>query len=692
MATKKKLPVEAQGQAMMAKPGMEAPPPEVLMAMAQAQQGGEGANKVSMLEPLMGRTRGLVDYHNELRARMDAKDAAPQGIPGGAVEPDIIGRMPQEPMTEARLKEAEQVFLRYKAGKASVDDRIIKAQQWWKLRNWEQIEGERGTKGTQKRKSSTAWLWNCVVGKHADYMEAFPEPLFLARNPEDEAEAQHLSEIVPVVLAQNNFEETYSACGWQKTTEGTGVYGVFWDGQAMGGVGDVVVKKINALNIFPEPGVEDIQDSANVFLVQEVENDRLVQQYPQLEGKLGVNNTLVNSYQHDDNQRKENASLVFDWYYKKWVGPRQVLHYCKFVGLNVLYSSEEDPACAEAGYYADGEYPFVPDAMYPVADSIWGIGMIDVGKDTQADIDTISQALVTNAVVSATPRYVSRKDGGINEEELMDLSKAVVHANGNLGADSFTPVEVPQMPSNALNMYQAKIEELKFVTGNTDVQNGAVPTGVTSGVAIAALKEDAGRSSKDSNRSSYRAMKRLFMMVVERMRQFYKIERQFRIVGEEGKARYINYSNQRLMLQTQQGIDGLMTYRLPLFDVDVHVQRENAYTRMSLNDLATQFYQMGIFNPMMAPQALMMLSMMEFKGKETIVQKVQQGGMIAMLPQMMGGMGGGNLPAAGEKPMKPQATEEHATESGKKEEQRDAANTPATDRMRQRINEAVRPE
>lgn len=687
MEEKKKPPVEEQIKKSTARkrsepkkdaapmleqqPGLMAPPaPQMLMAMQQFQQRENDA----------------------INARMAEDEAnAPRPTNGSALAlHDPVRPEGRSTMTDARLKEAEQVFLRYRDGKSSVDQRIISAQQWWKLRNWEQIEAWRGTKGTQPRKSNTAWLWNCIVGKHADYMEAFPEPLFLARNPEDEAEAQHLSEIVPVILSQNDFEDTYSACGWQKCTEGTAVYGVFWDGQALNGIGDVVVRKINALNIFAEPGVEDIQDSANVFVVQEVDNDRLVQQYPQLEGRLGVNNTLVNQYQHDDNQRKPNASLVFDWYYKKWVGPRQVLHYCKYVGLDVLYASEEDPACAETGYYADGRYPFVVDAMYPMADSIWGIGMIDVGKDTQTDIDTISQALVTNAVVSATPRYVSRKDGGINEEELMDLSKAVVHANGNLGADSFTPVEVPEMPSNALNMYQAKIEELKFVTGNTDVQNGAVPTGVTSGVAIAALKEDAGRSSKDANRSSYRAMKRLFLMVVERMRQFYSIKRQFRIVGEGGAARYINYSNQRLMMQTQVGIDGAPAYRLPMFDVDVHVQRENAYTRMSLNDLATQFYQMGVFNPMMATPAMMMLSMMEFKGKETIVQKIQQQAMLASLaagPLPIQPGAGGN-----QQPVQPQATEDDATESGKQQEEADAANTPATDRMRQRVNEAVRPE
>jgi hypothetical protein len=129
------------------------------------------------------------------------------------------------------------------------------------------------------QKSSTAWLWNCIVGKHAEAMDAFPEPLFLARTPDDEAEAKNLSEIVPVVLAQTGFEETYSQCAWQKETEGTGLYGVFWDGRALNGMGDIKVRKINVLNFYSEPGVDDLQESRNVFHVKLVHKDMLEQQH-----------------------------------------------------------------------------------------------------------------------------------------------------------------------------------------------------------------------------------------------------------------------------------------------------------------------------------------------------------------------------------------------------------------------------
>lgn len=652
------LPVQqAQPTAMMATQGTALPSPEMLMQLRQQRDIQPGG-------------------------------AAPQGMNSNADRMDPSGVAP-EAMTIDRIKEASAILDKYRAGKASVEDRVIRAQQWWKMRNWEQIQAERGTKGTQPKKSNTAWLWNCIVGKHAEAMDAYPEPLFLARTPDDEAEAKILSDVVPVVLEQNGFEETYSQCAWQKETEGTALYGVFWDGKAMNGMGDIKVRKINALNFYSEPGVEDLQESRNVFNVKLVHKDVLEQQYPELQGKLGTNPQKVAEYMHDDHVDNADKVMVVDWYYKKWVNGRRILHYCQFVNDQILYASENDMSCYQAGYYHDGLYPFVNDVLFPVADSIYGIGYIDVGKDTQADIDEMSQAMVTNAKVSATPRYFVSKSSGINHQQFMDLSNALVESNANLGTDSVLPIQTPQLPGNAVEMYNGKIEELKFITGNTDVQNGAVPSGVTSGIAIQALKEDAGRSSKDASRTSYRAMKRLYTMVIERIRQFYTLQRQFRIVGEDGAMKYLQYSNAGLQMQVGMGINGQPTYRLPIIDVEVHVQRESAYTRMALNDLATQFYQMGIFNPMMANQALMMLSMMEFKGKETIVQKVTLNAqMMAMQQAMQQAMLAKAVPA---QPVEGQTApkEEDATEAGKAKE--DQATSPAIERMRANLDEAIRP-
>lgn len=673
------MPGMAQRGMMAGAPGMQPGMPG--MAAQGASMAGGDPRRAQLMQMLAQR-----------RNAQGMQGSAPYGISGTGVESgDPVRPGVQSPVTVERIREARQTLMDYKSAKDRTDQRIIAAQQWWRQRNWEQIREERGTEGTQQRNSASAWLKSSIIGKHADYIESYPEPLFLARNPEDEAEAKHLSEIVPVVLKQIGFESTYDAVGWQKLVEGLGLYAVTWDGQAQHGLGDVSITKVNLLNIYTEPGIEDIQDSANIFCVRMEDDKRLLAQYPQLEGKLGHNSVIPNEYREKEEQANRGKSTVIDWYYKKWANGREVLHYCQFVADEILFASENDPRMAEQGFYQHGQYPFIADGYLPVAGSIYAQGMVDLAKDTQIDIDTMSQAMVTNAVCNATPRYFGRTDGSINEEEFLDWSKPIVHVNGNLGQDTVMRLDVPQMDGNTLNMYQTKVEELKSITGNTEVANGEVPSGVTSGVAIAALKEDAGKTSKDSNKASYRAMSKLYLMVVELIRQFYTMERQFRIVGEDGMMQYISYSNQRMQLQTQMDGYGGVTHRLPLFDVDVHVQRENAYTRMAVNELAIQFFQMGLFNPMAAPQALAMLQMMDFVGKEKMVRIIQQNFMMTM--NQMGGVAPAGMPApqagAVQGDQRAMPVEDDETESGESTQR--ASSTPATERMEQRINEAARP-
>lgn len=541
------------------------------------------------------------------------------------------------------LTEAMTVMRKYKQGKASVERRIVEAQQWWKLRNWEEIE-KKGVKGSHSSKSNTAWLWNCIVGKHADTIDSYPEPVVLPRMANDKAEAQRLGEIVPVVMSMNGFEQVYNDVAWQKMLEGTGAYGVFWDKDKLNGLGDISIRKINLLNLYWEPGVADIQDSKNVFHVALMDNDVLVSMYPQLRGQQLNNDKFVSEYRYDDNIDTTNKSLVVDWYYHGYNNGKKTLHYCKFVGEHVLYATEDDMGQgvegeippAVRGMYDDGLYPFVLDPLFPVEGSPAGFGYVHVGKDTQKDIDLLSQAVVTNAAVSATPRYFVRKDGSINEEEFADTTKPFVHVNGQLGQDTVVPITPPQMPANTINVLTQKIDELKFVTGNTDVNNGGVPSGVTAASAIAALKEDSGRSSKDSNKAAYRAYAKIVTMVIERIRQFYTIPRQFRIVGADGNEAFVDYSNAGLM-PVHQGVEfGIdMGYRVPAFDLDIRAQRENAYTRASQNELAIQLFNLGVFNPQMADQSVMLLDMMDFKGREEILAKVRKMGTMAMALQQI---------------------------------------------------------
>lgn len=614
-----------------AQPSMPLPDPAML-----AQLAGQNPMNAGMLQSTMPASMPLPIAQEPAGLGGLVDEGASDGLEDGRTSADygIQGSV----ITKEMLKKATDTMQRYKRGKASVERRIISAQEWWKLRNWEQIEAEKNVKGSHSSKSNTAWLWNCIVGKHADAMDAYPEPAILPRMPDDEDQAKLLSDIVPVVLKLNRFEHTYSDVQWQKMLEGTGAYGIFWDKNKLHGLGDISISKVNLLNLYWEPGISDIQDSQHLFHVSLVDNDVLKQQYPQLKNvTLGMADAIA-QYRYDDAVELKDKSLVIEWYYHEYYGPKKVLHYVKYVNEHVLYATKDDPEYAERGLYDDGLYPFVLDPLYPVEGSPCGFGYIHVGKDTQKDIDLLSQAVVTNAAINATPRYMMRKDGQVNEKEFMDTTKPIVHFTGEFDPNTCFPIQNPTLPGNVLDVMNLKVEELKFVTGNVDVNNGATPSGVTAASAIAALQEHSGRSSKDSNKAAYRVYADIVTMVIERIRQFYDMPRQFRITGPRGETTFVDFNNAGLVPQHQGmefGVD--MGYRMPAFDIDVRAQRETSYTKAAQNELAIQLFTLGIFNPQLADQSVMLLDMMDFKGKEEIQQKVQQMGTMAQaLTQIAG--------------------------------------------------------
>jgi hypothetical protein len=537
-----------------------------------------------------------------------------------------------------QVQKAYQTLLQYKEGKANLEKKIIENEQWFKIRHWECMRDK-----AHDVQPSSGWLFNAIANKHADAMDNFPSPNVLPREEGDKMEAEMLTSIIPVILDQDDFEQTYDDVTYYKLKGGTGVYGVFWDKSKLNGLGDVAIKKIDLLNLFWESGITDIQKSRNLFHVELADTDLLNEAYPQLAGKIGKSSIDVSKYQYDDKVDTTNKSAVIDWYYKKNQNGKTVLHYCKFVDDIVLFATENDPEYAERGWYDDGQYPFVFDTLFPIEGTPCGFGFIDVGKDAQAYIDRGNQAIMENMLANAKPRHFIRSDGSVNEEEFADINKPFIHVNGNLGTDSIMPMQTNALPEIYLKILTTKVDELKEVTGNRDISTGGTTSGVTAASAIAAMQEAGSKLARDDNKSSYRAFRRLIIMVIERIRQFYDLPRCFRIMGENGAQRYVQYSNERIVAQAQgieMGID--LGVRVPMFDVEVTAQKQSPYSKMSQNELALQFFGAGFFNPAIADQALACLDMMDFDRKQFIMQKIaENGGMyqqMMMMQQQMVGM------------------------------------------------------
>ena len=527
---------------------------------------------------------------------------------------------------------AQKTLEEYKRGKAHLENRVVDNEQWYKLRHWEQA-GKSENPGDPE--PTSAWLLNCIANKHADAMDNYPEPVVLPREEGDRETAQMLSSILPVILEEQRFEDTYDQMWWRKLKSGTGVLAVMWDKNAQNGLGDVAIRSVDLLSIYWEPGVNDINESRNIFVVTLQDNDLLEQAYPQLKGKL-VGMPDARRYIYDDDVNTNDKSVVVDWYYKVRSGTVTLLHYCKFCGDQVLYASEDDPSTAQSGFYAHGRYPFVFDTLFRVEGSPAGFGWLDVCKSPQMYIDKMGQVILKHSIMAARPRWFSREDGGVNEAEYADWSRDFVHYSGANPNESIMPIQVPEMSSIYATILQTKVDELKETSGNRDFSQGGTTSGVTAASAIAALQEAGSKLSRDMLRSSYRAFQDVCYLALELIRQFYTEERKFRITGANGEEQFIGFSN-RMIAPSAQGVEYGVDLGMgqPVFDIKVRAQKRNAFSTLSQNEMAKEFYSAGFFDPARADQALAALEMMDFEVKAQVQMRIgQNGGMYQQLMQL----------------------------------------------------------
>ena len=520
------------------------------------------------------------------------------------------------------VRAAVATLQKYRAAKRKLEARIEENEQWFRMRHWEQLRLEQG----DGRKAS-AWLFNSIMNKHADFMDAVPECTVLPREESDTAAAEALTSVLPVIFERCDFGGVYADAAMQKLKTGTAVYSVLWDPKAAGGMGDVAVTNADIFRVFWEPGVRDIQKSRNLFCLELQDNDLLTEQYPFLEGRLGGAGETA-AYLYDKDVDTTGKSTVVDWYYKRTVGGRQVLHYVKFVNDTVLFASENEEAYRLRGWYDHGKYPFVFDPLFKEEGTPVGFGFIDVMKDAQEEIDILGNEILKNARMGARRRFFIRGDGAVNEEEFADFSRDFVHVNGSsLGEEALREISAAPLSPVYVTVLNNKVNELKETSGNRDFSTGGTMGGVTSGTAISALQEAGSKLSRDMISATYRAFAEICTLTVELVRQFYNVPRSMRILGPNGEWQFTDYDNSALQPGPESNEFGVdFAARAPVFDMSVKAHKQNTYSRAAQNNDALNFYQLGFFDPAKCVQSLACLQLIDIDNKEKLMNVIEENG------------------------------------------------------------------
>jgi hypothetical protein len=547
---------------------------------------------------------------------------------------------PREPaFTEERIQEVLKTLREYRDGKVSIDRKATENQEWWRLRHWNVIQGktEGGKAGVEV---GSGWAVNSILNKHADIMDSFPKPNVLARESDDEEEANILSKILPSIEEHTDAEYVYNQAGYDFLIDGTAITAVLWDSMAHDGMGDIKKTNIDIHNVFWQPGIEDIQDSKYFFHISIADVRDIKLSYPEIADKIGGGHQeFVTEYVHDDTIVHLNDIEVINVYYKKLearavmvnidaqtvaqhIVPREILHMAIIIGDQCVFCSEDYPQYDD-GFYKHGKYPFVFRRCFPVKDSPCGFGYLDIMKNPQRDIDKLDQAIVKNTMMKAKPRWWVKKNADINKDAFADWNEEIVEVgSGDLGS-SVQQMDVDTLPSIVETHLEQKIDELKEISGNRDFSQGSTASGVTAASAIAALQEAGSKLSRDINKSMYRGSKDEFYLEIELVRQFYTEPRTFRVDDGTGRYQYLDYSNINIVPQDITTPEGTR-HKQSIFDLSVTAEKQSPFSRASQNETAKELYQLGLFAPDNATPALVCLDMMDFEGKEKIKQQIQQ--------------------------------------------------------------------
>ncbi len=516
----------------------------------------------------------------------------------------------------ADIKSGAALFRKYRNARTALTSRIIENEKWYRMRHTRPISENRYI-------PASAWLFNSLAVKHADAMAAIPSPYVLAREPSDVAGAEALSKLLPVVLEQNDFPSVYSSIWNDKLKHGTGCYGVFWNPVASAGLGDIEIRRVDVLNLFWEPGVNDLMDSPNVFHCELHSIDEIMEMYPDIKELSADKAEESGRYVYDDAVDVSDKVTVVDWYYKKRTKDGgTVIHYCKFAGNNKLFCTEDHPEYQKTGLYLHGRYPFVTDVMYPIEGTPCGFGVLDIMKDAQMQIDKLGYAILENAKMASARRYFIRADGSVNEDEFADWTRPFVHIQGaGLGDDSIREISVSPLSDIYLDVINNKITELKETSGNRDVTTGGSENGVTAAAAITALQESGSKMTSDMIASSYRAFCKVCAIMVELIRQFYTVPRCFRIVNPSGQGfvpEYLTYDNSAIC-----GVSG--DDRIPTFDISISAEKGTKSRREEQNNMAKELYSMGVFDPDKRESARILLMTMDFEGRDELLARLAEG-------------------------------------------------------------------
>lgn len=468
--------------------------------------------------------------------------------------------------------------------------------------------------GAQKKVLQLQTLKSTLNNVVASQTENMPEPRLLAETPDKELLARDLQDVVHYILyALNNYEYVHKRRAIDFYETGTAVTQVAWDKDMSHGKGDIAVIRWPIENFLWDPQAEDIQDARALMKVSWHPQSWYEQHYPDTAPYIHMEDGSYNdvgmpSARAARNSGDEGRAMLIEYWWREYKNKKYT--------VNVAYAAGGALISVHRNVYKHGMYPFVLDVHTEIEGLPVGDGLVMELAPMMRYINRYAHYIDTNLRMSSKGRLLTRRNSGINKQQLADWSQDIIEG------DSVTPGEdwnwLQHVPFNGMiaNQMMQFENDLKQDAGANSFTRGESSGGIVSGKAIVALQEAGNKIANMRIATLNDGFKKIVEQILWLMSEFYEDDRFLLITGRYGNERQIQLDPSLFFGKKGRAVPP------PPYTVTVEIQKRNPAQVAAQNEMFMNAYTMAAQAQQYFPLSSL-FQILNVEGKDRLLPIIQ---------------------------------------------------------------------
>ncbi len=435
-------------------------------------------------------------------------------------------------------------------------------------------------------------------------VDALPDPIARARRSENKKKSALITKWLKYEADTNDLEQEVQHPVRQACKRGPGWFKVSWNADKNGKRGDADVSAVDDDFMFPSPYARNMRtllyiiEAQNVpreYVVKNWEKGELVQPGPTDASLSNINAAL----QSTRNPSASNVALISTTTGSdsRWTsssamsggrkGDLVTLMECwtrehdgkiryTVIANNVLLQDGPSP-------YDDEDFPYAVVNILPTMDTINGRGLSQFIEGLQDILNEALSLLIDQQRFASDPMMIVNSEN-LEEGNLVENSPGGILPNVSQNGDGYKWLVAPGFNQAWIEIQKIISEYMDSVLGRVDVLKGERPVGVNTLGGLEVVRDEANVRMRNLIRWVRASMKRVYLLVLSRLRQFAKDERTIRIVGKLGKEEFATVNPVMGV-----GADGGLVQDLTIPDdaeFDVEFAKESPGGRQAKQELA----------------------------------------------------------------------------------------------------------